>query len=153
MSEEKLPEKKVKHLEMIEAIIERMAKNSFQLKGWAMTLVAAIIALSTKDADQRFILFALIPVLGFWVLDSFYLQQERKYKELYTQILVKEEKDIDFSMDTSLIKTKRTKFLSCMFAKVEWIFYLLIIAAVALLLCCLGMVQLPHFCNCGTGIK
>ena len=29
-----LPEKKIKHLEMIEAIIERMAKNSFQLKGW-----------------------------------------------------------------------------------------------------------------------
>jgi len=29
---------KIKHLEMIEAVIERMAKNSFQLKGWAMTL-------------------------------------------------------------------------------------------------------------------
>lgn len=27
-----MPEKKIKHLEMIEVIIERMAKNSFQLK-------------------------------------------------------------------------------------------------------------------------
>ena len=57
-----MPEKKIKHLEMIEAVIERMAKNSFQLKGWAMTLVAAIIALSAKDADRRFILFGIIPV-------------------------------------------------------------------------------------------
>ena len=28
---------KIKHLEMIEAIIERMANNSFLLKGWAIT--------------------------------------------------------------------------------------------------------------------
>lgn len=35
-------ENKIKHLEMIEHIIERMAKNSFQLKTWTMTLVAAI---------------------------------------------------------------------------------------------------------------
>lgn len=27
-----MPEKKIKHMEMIEAIIERMAKNSFQYK-------------------------------------------------------------------------------------------------------------------------
>ncbi len=46
----------IKHLEMIEAVIERLSKNSFQLKGWAMTLVTAIIALSAKDADKRFIL-------------------------------------------------------------------------------------------------
>ena len=39
---------KIKHLEMIEAVIERMAKNSFQLKGWAMTLVAAVGALASQ---------------------------------------------------------------------------------------------------------
>ena len=45
-------ENKIKHLEMIEHIIERMAKNSFQLKTWTMTLVAAIFALSSKDANK-----------------------------------------------------------------------------------------------------
>lgn len=33
-------ENKIKHPEMIESIIERMGSNSFQLKGWAVTLVS-----------------------------------------------------------------------------------------------------------------
>ena len=47
-------ENKIKHLEMIENIIERMAKNSFQLKTWAVTLVTLVGALGTKEADKRF---------------------------------------------------------------------------------------------------
>lgn len=148
-----MPEKKIKHLEMIEAVIERMAKNSFQLKGWAMTLVAAIIALSAKDADRRFILFGIIPVLGFWILDSFYPQQERKYTELYSQVLLKDEANIDFSLSIANIDVKRTKFISCMFAKVEWIFYGLIIVSIIILACVLGIITLPHLCNCGGVIQ
>lgn len=70
-----MPEKKIKHLEMIEVIIERMAKNSFQLKGWSMTLIALVGAISAQGSDKRFILLAFIPIFGFWALDSFYLQQ------------------------------------------------------------------------------
>lgn len=144
-----MPEKKIKHLEMIEAVIERMAKNSFQLKGWAMTLVSAIIALSAKDADSRFILFGIIPVIGFWILDSFYLQLERKYKELYSQVLLKDEGDIDFSMNITNIASERTKFIHCMFAKVEWIFYVFILVSIFILACILGIITLPNLCNCG----
>ena len=50
---------------MIEAIIERMAKNSFQLKGWSMTLIALVGAISAQGSDKRFILLAFIPILGF----------------------------------------------------------------------------------------
>ena len=148
-----MPENKIKHLEMIEAVIERMAKNSFQLKGWAMTLVAAIIALSTKDADKRFILFSIIPVLGFWILDSYYLQQERKYTELYSQVQIKDEQDIDFSLNISNITVKRTSFIRCMFARVEWIFYALILVSIFILVCVLGIITLPHLCNCGGVIQ
>ena len=41
-------EQKIKHLEMIEAVIERMGNNSFQLKGWAVTLVGIIGGLSAQ---------------------------------------------------------------------------------------------------------
>ena len=47
-------EMKLKHLEFIQGIITRMANNSFMLKGWAVTLVAGIFALSSKDSDQLF---------------------------------------------------------------------------------------------------
>ena len=57
-------EKKIKHLELIENVIERMARNSFQLKGWAMSLVALVGALASKDEDKRFIVIAFIPIFN-----------------------------------------------------------------------------------------
>jgi hypothetical protein len=36
---------KEKHLELIQAVISRMAGNSFLLKGWSVTLAAALLAL------------------------------------------------------------------------------------------------------------
>ena len=53
-------EKKIKHLEMIEAIIERMAKNSLQLKEWTMALVVLIVTISTQSGNKDFIFFGFI---------------------------------------------------------------------------------------------
>ena len=77
---------KIKHLEMIESIIERMAKNSFQLKAWGMTLVTAVGALGAREADKRFMLLAFVPIIGFWLLDALYLRQERRYRALYRSV-------------------------------------------------------------------
>lgn len=130
---------KIKHLEMIAAIIERMAKNSFQLKGWAMTLVAAMIALSAKDANQKFILFAFIPVVSFWGLDAFYLQQERKYRQLYKNVSEKDEANIDFNLDTrettgSAQEMSRLCYCKCILSPSVWLFYGAIIVAMIILM-------------------
>ena len=58
---------KIKHLEMIQAVINRMASNSFMLKGWALTLVAGIMALSAKDTDKMYFLVAYIPIIIFCI--------------------------------------------------------------------------------------
>jgi hypothetical protein len=55
-------EPKIAHLGFIQGVITRMGSNSFLLKGWSITLVAAIFALSAKDADQKFVLLAYFPV-------------------------------------------------------------------------------------------
>ena len=78
---------KVNHLEMIQGVISRMASNSFALKGWAVTLVAGIFALSSKDADKLYFLVAYIPIVVFWGLDAYYLLQERLYRALYNSVL------------------------------------------------------------------
>ena len=70
-------DKKLKHLELVQGVINRMANNSFMLKGWAVTLVAGIFALAGKDTDKLYFLVAYIPVLVFWGLDAYYLLQER----------------------------------------------------------------------------
>ena len=78
---------KIKHLEMIQAVITRMAQNSFSLKGWSVTLVVGALALSVQTTNQFFFLVAYPPILLFWGLDAYYLQLERKYRVLYLSLI------------------------------------------------------------------
>ncbi|MBO6301465.1 MAG: hypothetical protein J6N15_03400 [Ruminiclostridium sp.] len=131
-------EKKMKHLEMIEGVIERMGSNSFQLKGWAVTLVALIGGFAAQGSDKRFFLIAFIPLIAFWFLDAFFLQLERKYKILYKNVADLEENKIDFNMDTRKIvcagkDAKRICYCKCLFSITEWPFYLIIAGAVVVL--------------------
>ena len=73
----------VRHLEMIEAIIDRMANNSFLLKGWSVTLAAGLFALAANDTEPLFAAIAILPGLAFWGLDAYYLRQERLYRRLF----------------------------------------------------------------------
>lgn len=93
-------ESKLKHLEMIQGIINRMASNSFALKGWAVTLVAGIFALASKDTDKIYFLIAYVPIVVFWFLDSYYLLQERLFRSLYGKVRQLPENEIDFDMNT-----------------------------------------------------
>lgn len=131
-------EKKMKHLEMIEGVIERMGSNSFQLKGWAVTLVALVGALAAQGSDKRFFLIAFIPLISFWFLDTYYLQMERKYEVLYKIVSEKSESEIDFCMDTQSNaydddSAKRICFCNCLFSKTEAPFYITIAVAVGAL--------------------
>ncbi len=58
-------ENKNKHLEFIQMAITRMAANSFLIKGWSVTLVAALFALAAVQDSHRFVWLALIPSLMF----------------------------------------------------------------------------------------
>lgn len=75
-----------KHLEFVQAIISRMAANSFLLKGWSVTLTAALFALAAKDSNPTFIVVALLPALSFWGLDAYYFRQERLFRKLYDNL-------------------------------------------------------------------
>lgn len=78
---------KIEHLKMIQSIVTRMNTNSFQIKGWTITLVSALLALYANSGKVSYIFIALIPVLIFWFLDSYYLQQERRFRALYNDIV------------------------------------------------------------------
>jgi hypothetical protein len=54
-------EKKLAHLNLIQAVITRMGSNSFLLKGWSVTLVAALFALAAKDTKPALVLIAYLP--------------------------------------------------------------------------------------------
>lgn len=98
-------ENKYKHMDYIQSAISRMASNVFYLKGWNITIIAAIVALSFKESDWRMYACALILNIVFWFLDAYYLKQEKLFRELYKKIsLIKNDDAIDFSMDTSEFK-------------------------------------------------
>lgn len=91
---------KHKHLEFVQAAINRMAGNLFLLKGWSITLIAALFALAAKDSNQFYVLIAYFPLFIFWLLDAYFLSQERKFRALYDHVRMLDEEHIDFSMDT-----------------------------------------------------
>ena len=109
-------ENKRKHLEFIQATINRMANTSFLLKGWSVTVIAGLFALSTKERQLSLLLLALILTTAFWFLDAFFLWQERLYRELYNHVRKLQEDDIDFSMDASRFSGKRKWYM----APVSW---------------------------------
>lgn len=119
-------ENKLKHLEMIQGIINRMAGNSFMLKGWAVTLVAGIYALASKDANKIYYLITYVPIVIFWGLDAYYLRQERLYRKLYDKVRKQRDNEIDFSMNAVLpeFKTEKTSYLNTLLSVTELWFYL-----------------------------
>jgi hypothetical protein len=98
---------KEKHLEMIQGVINRMASNSFMLKGWSVVLVSALFVLAGKDAKVYFAILAIFPAAMFWILDGYFLRQERLFRELYDEVRKKDKNEgIDYSMDTRLFTEK-----------------------------------------------
>lgn len=98
---EPLMESKLKHLELIQGVINRMAGNSFLLKGWSVTLTSALFALAAKDANPFFVYLAYFPCATFWALDGYFLRQERLYRELYKEVAGRRPNEIDFSMNAA----------------------------------------------------
>lgn len=91
------------HLPLVQGVINRMGNNSFLIKGWTVALVAAIFALSAADANKKFII-AWVSIFIFWILDSYYLQQEKLYRELYSDIVADHSKLNAFTMTTQNYK-------------------------------------------------
>lgn len=116
-------ESKIRHLEIIQSTIGRMSTNSFFLKGWSVTLVSALFALSSQNTDKRYFLIAYIPVFVFWVLDGYFLSQERQYRELYDKVRLLPNNKVDFDMKTKQFGKNGNAWGDCCISKTLAIFY------------------------------
>lgn len=125
-------EKKLKHLEFIQNAINRIANNSFIIKGWCITLVVALIALLEKEnINKNYIPFSFIPLLFFWFLDAFFLKTERQYRKLYADVSKKGKKEIDFSMD---ITPYKECYVEALFSRTLFPFYLSLMGIVLVII-------------------
>jgi hypothetical protein len=86
------------HLAMIQGIIDRMAQNSFGLKGWTVTLAAALEVFLKGEAKPLWLFVPSLPVSAFWLLNAWYLRRERLFRGLFDHVRT-ENGPPDFSMD------------------------------------------------------
>jgi hypothetical protein len=88
-----------KHLEFIQNAVIRMTQNSYLLKGWTVTLVAATFAVSLSVTSVWLVGSALFPTIAFSILDASYLRQERLFRRLYDDVRRDRNKVEPFSLD------------------------------------------------------
>ena len=126
-----------KHLELIQGVINRMASNSFHLKGWSVVLVSALFALAASDTNADFVLLAFLPAIAFWVLDGYFLQQERMYRKLYDAVRSKSDTDSDFTMDASKYKGEVESWPATCWSTTLRFFHGMIVVAILIVSYCM----------------
>ena len=120
----------IKHLTMIQNIINRMAHNSFLLKGWSVVLISALFVLTKNQAIHEFLKWTpLFPLISFWILDGYFLQQERMYRKLYDN--VRKQETTDFSMNASIYKNKVDSWIKTCFSITLNLFYIPIVILIS----------------------
>ncbi len=142
---EKTEDNRMKHLEFIENNIVRMNNCSFQMKGWAITLIAAFIALyaaSFSDCGEgnvAFLFAGTVPTAIFWCLDAYYLQKEKKFMALYKDVAglskenaVKSVKSFDMSV-SGYEKAVGCRYIDALRTTSVGIMYLFLIVALVVL--------------------
>ncbi|MDU9410407.1 hypothetical protein RTH74_22640 [Pseudomonas sp. zfem001] len=115
-------EYKLAHLGFIQGVIDRMGSNSFNIKGWVIALIGAAFALSMEKLNSVYLFFGAFGVLVFWMLDAFYLYQEKLYRVLYLRVATNRVA-ADLSMDASICKGE-VSFLGSVLSIAIWPFYL-----------------------------
>lgn len=133
----KINEHTIKHLEIIQDVITRMGSNSFQIKSWAIMTMSALLALFASNSNELFIAVAVVPTVIFWIIDTLYLQQERKFVCLYDKVAKGDPLILPLTMPLHLCNNANTKYWKCFFSKTLGWFYgaisvLLIVAFICL---------------------
>lgn len=77
---------RIKHMELIQAVIARLANSSFLIKGWAVTVASGFLGFAVSRNEARLGWFALAPILLFGALDAYFLYAERLFRGLYEQV-------------------------------------------------------------------
>lgn len=79
-----------KEIDLVQACINRMANNSFLLKGWLVSIIVVILALLPEKIDGVAIgILTTIIITIFWYLDSIFLMLEKLYRKKYEWIIKK----------------------------------------------------------------
>lgn len=110
---------------MTQAVIDRLGRNGLWIKSWSIILiVAGLVLIATQDIQNSyFVLVLILPSIGFWILDGYFLRQERLFRQVYDEIRV--QPDTDFKMNPVKHKNKpKCSWIAAVFSPTLVIFYI-----------------------------
>jgi glucose-6-phosphate-specific signal transduction histidine kinase len=112
----------LKEMDLIQEVIKRMSNTSSLIKGWTVTMISVILA---AKADSSAVYFVIIPIILFWFLDAYFLQNERQYRRLYAWVVQHRMNDLTdlFSLNATRFKTEGQTILTTMFSFTLGILY------------------------------
>ena len=78
-----------KEIDLIQGCINRMAKNSFEIKKWTVGLITILTGI-LQGKDIGFIGSVLLVMIGFifWSLDGYFLRLEKLYRKKYEWLVI-----------------------------------------------------------------
>ena len=71
----------LKHMDMYQNIITRMANNSSACKNWCIVLVSALLAFIIDKGRVDVAWLGAIPISMFYFLDAYYLGLEKQFRD------------------------------------------------------------------------
>ena len=139
----------LKEIDLIQEVIKRMSNTSSLIKGWTVTMIGIILA---AKADSSVAYFVIIPIILFWFLDAYFLQNERLYRKLYAWVVQHRMNDLTdlYSLNPVRFKTKGQTIWNALFSFTLGMFY----GGATLLVIAYFLIQffypdlLPGCCKC-----
>lgn len=124
------------HLKIMQGVIERMAENSRACKIWCVTLVSASLILVAITDNPDYILVALVPIVMFLILDTYYLALERAFRGSYNTFVEELKNDNISSSDLYIVKPTGTLprlFMHSLRSFSIYIFYPILIISILII--------------------
>jgi hypothetical protein len=132
---------RIKHMELIQGVVSRLASNSFLIKGWAITVTSGFLGVAVSREQGRFGWIAVAPIVLFGSLDAYFLYAERLFRGLYEQVRQSNPNVGPFFMGATspdFVAVLRAKgvndvsFGNALRRPVVWLFYLALLLAAVL---------------------
>jgi hypothetical protein len=91
-------QERIKHMEIIQAVVSRLANEAALIRGWALTVSAVFFGFAARTLSWRIAAVGMLPVLAFWGLNAYYLRSERQYRSLFDRVRKMDPQVEPFSM-------------------------------------------------------
>ena len=128
------------YFKIIQNSIDRIARDSFLIKAWTITLIGGIGILSFSFINILIFSVLTVIVIFFWILDSYYLRIEKLYRALYNETVEKfndpslRKEIVLFDMEIERFYECSPNLLKVMLSHTEILFYFSLIIGLILLL-------------------